>query len=480
MYDISIIGAGVVGCAIARELSKYNVTVCLIEKSEDVSNGASKANSGIVHGGFAGKYGTLKGELCIKGNRMFSSLNEELNFGYRETGALIIGFNAEDERKIREQYENGLKVGCDDLEIIHGNRIKELEPNINEAVKVALYSRKVGVTSPYEFTIALAENAVENGVDLKLESEVIAIDKIENKFRIVTGKETIESKCVINAAGLYSDKILNMVGLHDFSILPRRGQYILFGKDQGHLAKTVIFQVPTAKGKGILVTTTYHGNLMIGPNAEEVDSKDDVATTEESLKYIIETARLSVKNFNIRRALTTFSGIRAVSSTGDFIIEESKVKGFINAAGIDSPGMTSSPAIALKIVDIIKKSGFNLEKKSYFSPHRRPIIIKKDLHFDGTIDHNNPNKNIICRCEKVTEAEIVDAVHRGIPIRTTDAIKRRTRAGMGACQGSFCRCRVKKIISREINVPEEEITTRGGHDEFPVRASLDLIKSYTD
>lgn len=480
MYDISIIGAGVIGCAIARELSKYKVKVCLIEKSEDISNGASKANSGIVHGGFAGKFGTLKGDLCIKGNRMFKALIEELNFGYRETGALIIGFNSEDERKIREQYENGVKVGCDDLEIIYGNRIKEIEPNINVDVKVALYSKKVGVTSPYEFTIALAENAVENGVTLKLETEVTGINKLENKFRIITNKETIDSRYIINAAGLYSDKIANMVGIHDFIILPRRGQYILLGKEQGHLAKTVIFQVPTAKGKGILVTTTYHGNLMIGPNAEEVNDKDDVATTSESLQYIIETARLSVKNFNIRRALTTFSGIRAVSSTGDFIIEESKVKGFINAAGIDSPGLTSAPAIALKVINIIKNSAFNLEKKDNFNPYRRPIILKKALPFDGSIDHSIPEKNIICRCEKVTEAEIIDALHRGIPIKTTDAIKRRTRAGMGACQGNFCWCRVKKIIARELNLPEEEVTTRGGHGEPPIRASLDLIKSYKD
>jgi glycerol-3-phosphate dehydrogenase len=478
MYDISIIGAGVIGCAIARELSKYDLNICLIEKSEDVTNGASKANSGIVHGGFAGKFGTLKGELCIKGNKMYKALDKELNFGYRETGALVIGFNDKDENKIREQYENGIKVGCDDLEIIYGDKIKEIEPHINEAVKVALYSKKVGVVSPYEFTIALAENAVENGVQLKLETEVIDIEKFDNKFKIITTKENIESKYIINAAGLYSDKIANMVGIHDFKILPRRGQYILLGKNQGHLVKTVVFQVPTDKGKGILVTTTYHGNLMIGPNAEEVDDKDDVATTAESLQYIIETAKQSIKDFNIKGALTTFAGIRAVSSTGDFIIEESRVKGFINAAGIDSPGLTSAPAIALKVVSIIKKFGFDLEKKDNFNPYRKAIIINKDRFFDGVVDHSDPTKNIICRCEKVTEAEIVDAIHRGIPVKTTDAIKRRTRAGMGPCQGNSCQCRVKKIIARELNIPEDAVTTRSGQDELPLRANLEVIKRY--
>lgn len=478
MYDISIIGAGVVGCAIARELSKYNLNICLIEKSNDVSNGASKANSGIVHGGFAGKYGTLKGELCIRGNSMYKTLNEELNFGYRETGALIIGFNDEDKKKIVEQYENGLKVGCNDLEIISLERIKEIEPHINPDVKLALHSKRVGVTSPYEFTIALAENSVENGVHLKLQTEVLAIEKKQHIFALTTSRDIIETKIIVNAAGLYSDKVANMIGLYDFNILPRRGQYILLGKNQGHLVNSVVFQVPTAKGKGILVTTTYHRNLMIGPNAEEVDSRDDVATTSDSLKYVIETARNSIKDFNLKGALTTFSGIRSVSSTGDFIIGESKVKGFFNAAGIDSPGLTSAPAIALKVVDILRTSGVELIRKENFSPYRRPIIHKKDSCFQGAVGHSDPSKNIICRCEQVTETEIVDALHRGIPITTTDAIKRRTRAGMGPCQGSFCQHRVKLLIAREIGCSEDAITVRGNECLPLVRASIDIIKKY--
>lgn len=477
MYDIAIIGAGVVGSAIARELSKYKLNICLIEKAEDVTTGASKANSGIVHGGYSAKYGTLKGELCYKGNKMYRQLEKELNFGFRETGALVIGFEKEDEKKIEELYDNGIKIGCDDLEIIYEDRIREIEPHISKDVKVALYAKSVGVTSPYEFTIALAENAVENGVEIKLEEEVLDIKNLRDHFCIETTKGDVKTRYIVNAAGLYSDRIANMVGIHDFKILPRRGQYILLGKDQGHLVNTVVFQLPTDKGKGILVTTTYHGNFMIGPNAEEVDDRDDVATTMESLEAVIETARKSIPNFDIRRALTSFSGIRAVSSNGDFIIEESRVKGFVNVAGIDSPGLTSAPAIAERVKDILKASGLELNKKEKFNPNRKAIIIKKDKSFDGRVDHEDPAKNIICRCEKVTEAEIIDAIHRGLPVNSIDGIKRRTRAGMGPCQGNFCRSRVKAIIARERNIPIEEVTLRGKlSNTSPLRPDISFIR----
>ncbi|SUY46228.1 FAD/[2Fe-2S]-binding family oxidoreductase [Clostridium putrefaciens] len=479
MYDVTIIGAGVVGSAIARELSKYNLKTCLIEKEDDVTTGASKANSGIVHGGYSAKYGTLKGELCAKGNAMYKELEEQLHFGYKKTGALIIGFNEEDEKRIKALYDNGIKIGCDDLEIIYNDKIREIEPHINEKVYVALYAKSVGVTSPYEFTIALAENAIKNGVELKLETLVKSIEKKEDKFIIKTNKEDIESRYIINAAGVYSDKVANMVGIYDFEILPRRGQYILLGKDQGKLINTVIFQVPTEKGKGILVTTTYHGNLMIGPNAEEVDDKMDVATDIETLNKVLDTARMSIPDFDVKKALTTFSGIRAISSTGDFIIEESKVKGFINVAGIDSPGLTSSPAIAKKVSDILKESGLVLNENKSFDAYRKPIFKSKDIDNDLglKIDDKNPNKNIICRCETVTESEIVDALHRGIPIKSTDAIKRRTRAGMGTCQGNFCKGRVKAIIARELDLPVENITVRGDTSTDRLqRVNINLVR----
>ena len=477
MYDVIIIGAGVVGAAIARELSRYNLKICILEKEDDVSTKASKANSGIVHGGYAAKYGTLKGKLCVKGNKMYRKLNEELNFGYRKTGALVIGFNEEDEKKINELYENGLKMGCDDLEIIRGSKLKEIEPHLSSEATVALYAKSVGVTSPYEFTIALIENAITNGVVLKLENEVKSIETLEGEFIVHTSKEDINSRYIINASGLQSDNISNMVGLDNFKIIPKRGQYILMGKNQGHLVNTVIFQVPTEKGKGILVTTTYHGNFMIGPNAEEVDNIDDVSTTTQTLQEVIKAARRSVPDFNIRGALTTFSGIRAISSTGDFIIGESNVKGFINVSGIDSPGLTSSPAIADMVVDILKISGENLTIKNNFIPYRKGIVIKKDNSFDGKVDDEDPEKNIICRCEKVTEAEIVDAIHRNIKVNSIDAIKRRTRAGMGTCQGNFCKSRVRTIIARELNISEDKVRQRGNSSlNPPVRAEINFIR----
>lgn len=479
MYDVSIIGAGVVGGAIARELSKFDLKTCIIEKEEDVSNGASKANSGIIHGGYVAKHGTLKGELCIKGNKMFKELEKELNFGFRETGAIVIGFDEHDEEKIMELYENGLKVGCDDLEIIYRDRIKEIEPYINPDVKVALYSKDVGVASPYELTIALIENAIHNGVELMLETEIVSIVKKEKEFTITTNKGDFKSRYVINAAGIHSDKVAAMVGVDDFKILPRKGQYILLGKDQGHLVNTVVFQMPTKKGKGILVTTTYHNNLMIGPNAEEVSDRDDVATDMESLGYIIETARKSIEDFDIRRALTTFSGTRATSDTGDFIIQESEVKGFINVAGIDSPGLTSSPAIAQRVIHIVRDAGLELNKKEGFDPYRKPILIKKDESFNGSIDNEDPGKNIICRCERITEGEIVEAINRKIPIKSIGAVKRRTRASMGNCQGTFCKPRIKKIIAREKGISVDAITLRGNRPEDSLqRVDINMVRKY--
>ncbi|MBS4535110.1 NAD(P)/FAD-dependent oxidoreductase [Clostridium sp. D2Q-14] len=478
MYDISIIGAGVVGGAIARELSKYDLNIALIEKEGDVSLGASKANSGIVHGGYVSKYGTLKGKLCIKGNSMFDQLNKELNFGFRRTGAIVIGFDREDEERIKKIYENALKVGHkeDDIEIIYKDKIKEIEPHINDDVKVAFYCKSVGVTSPYEMTIALVENAIENGVELKLKTEVLDIDRVEEGFNIRTNNGSIKTKYIINAAGVYSDKIAGMVGINSFKILPRKGQYILFGKDQGDLVNTVVFQTPTNKGKGILVTTTYHGNFMIGPDAEDIEQKWDVDTTIESLKHVVDKSRKSIPGFNIKRALTTFSGIRARSNIEDFVIEESDIDGFINVAGIDSPGLTSSPAIALEIVDILTKMGANLKKNKKFNPYRNPIIIDKE-NFDGRIDDENPEKNIICRCEKVTEYEIIDAINRNIPIESVDAVKRRTRAGMGICQGNFCRPRVKKLISREKDIPIDKIRIRDESSNFtPQKININEIR----
>lgn len=461
MYDVCIIGAGVIGANIARELAKYKVKVCLLEKEEDVSCGASKANSGIVHGGYSDKPGTLKAELCVKGNRMYEQLNKELNFGYRETGSLVLAFRDEDRQTLQKLYEYGIANGVGGLQIIDGKQAREREPYLSKEVKAALYCANAGITSPYEFVIALTENAVVNGVDLKLKTEVLGIEKNDNGFKITTSKEEIQGKYVINAAGVYSDKISNMMGVDGFIITPRRGQYILLDKDQNYLVNSVIFQVPTELGKGILVTATYHGNLMVGPNAEDIDDKNDVGTDEQALEKIVDAARISVPDFNMKKAITSFAGNRPVSNQKDWVIEESPLKGFINLVGIDSPGLTASPAIGLKVVEILKQAGLQLDEKSDFTYYRKPIFKVKDDNFKGDINATNPEEHIICRCEQITEAEVIDALHRGIPIQSIDGIKRRTRAGMGRCQGGFCRQRVKEVIAKELTIPIEEVTLRG-------------------
>jgi glycerol-3-phosphate dehydrogenase len=470
MYDVCIIGAGVVGANIAREMAKYKLKICLLERSDDVSCGCSKANSGIVHGGYSETPGTLKADLCVKGNRMYEQLDKELNFGYRETGSFVLSFREEDREQLEKIYEKGIKNGVGGLEIIDGDRAREMEPYLSHEVKAALFCANAGVTSPYEFTIALTENAVKNGVDLHLNTEVTAIQKVEDGFKIITSRGEFAAKYVVNAAGIYSDRIAAMAGMDDYRITPRRGQYVLLEKSQSFLAKSVIFQLPTELGKGILVTTTYHGNLLVGPNAEEIGDKEDTGTTQEALAYIVNTARKSIPAFDMKKAITSFAGNRPTSNRKDWIIEEGRVKNFINLIGIDSPGLTSSPAIALKVKEILVNAGLMLVPNQEFQPYRKPIIRKKTGDFNGNINATLPEEHIICRCEQVTEAEIVDALHREIPVKSLDGIKRRTRAGQGTCQGAFCGPRVSRIIARELNIPLEEVIQRGpGSSILPAR-----------
>lgn len=460
MYDVIIIGAGVIGANIARELSKYKINVCMLESEADVSCGSSKANSGIVHGGYSDEPGTLKAELCVKGNKMFKQLEKELNFGYRETGSLVLAFSEEEKENLEVLYRNGIVNGANGMEIIDGDEVRKMEPYLSKEIKWALFCKDSGVCSPYEFTIALTENALENGVELELNNQVTDIKLSGSNFKVITNQGEYETKYLINASGAYSDKVSSMIGVNDFDIIPRKGEYIIFNKDQSYLVNKVIFQVPTKNGKGILVTTTYHGNLLIGPDAQQVTDRDDVSTDEESLRAIIEAARKSVDGFDMKKALTSFAGVRPTNTKKDFIVEETRVKGFLNVTG-DSPGLTSSPAIAKKVVTILKDSGLILEEKEDFKSYRKSIIAKKDENFQGDINSEDPNKHMICRCEKVTETEIVDALNRGIEVKSLDAIKRRTRAGMGACQGAFCGPRVRALVAETLNINEDEVKQRG-------------------
>lgn len=472
MYDITIIGAGVIGCSIARALSRYELNILVLEKENDVSCGASKANSGIVHGGYDAKHGSLKGHFSRKGNRLFKALNEELNFGYEECGSLVLAFSEAEIKTLDGLIENGRKNGVKDLSILSKEEILKMEPSVSTNVLGGLYCPTAGITSPYELTIALAENAVTNGVTLKLCHQVTHISKEDESFKIEVKNhlESFESKMVVNCAGVYADKIAGMVGLNEFSIIPRRGEYILMHKNQGKLVNHVLFQAPTEKGKGILVTKTVFGNLMIGPNAQEVDTGDEVGTSIETLKDIVKKARKTTDAFDLKFTLKTFAGIRATSSKKDFIIENSSVDKFINVAGIESPGLTSSPAIALYVVDLVKESLGVLVEKTDFDPNRKSVYEKNDTRADK-----------VCRCENIHKPVIIEALSRGIPIYSTDAIKRRTRAGMGPCQGTYCGPIVRRLIAEYNHDSVEDISIRGeGSSSLPYREKRDFWKQLED
>ena len=455
MYDVIIIGGGIVGTSVARALSRYQLKVALLEKENDVSMGATKANSAIVHGGYAEAHAKVKGRLCYQGRKQFEQLNKELNFGFDPIGSLVLAFEEEQKQGLEDLMANGLLNGLDDLEILDHDAIMALEPNVNPEVKYALYCKGAGVCSPYEMAIALMENAIHNGVELFLETPVAAIDRTEAGFSVkaVDGR-AFDTRYVVNAAGLYSDKVANMVGLNDFTIKPRSGEYLLMVRGSGALLNNVLFQMPTKMGKGILVTPTYHGNLLIGPDAVN-EAEADRDTHADRLLRIYKEALMTTDKLNIKQFIRSFTGVRAVSSTDDFIIEESAVPHFINAAGIQSPGITSSPAIAQMVVDILKDAGLALTEDPSFDPYRKPIITRKELkplaEVKPLIDLPLGSEGrLVCRCEQVAESTILDAMRRGIPVTTIDGVKRRTRAGMGFCQGTFCRPRVAEVMSKEL------------------------------
>lgn len=453
MYDVIIIGAGIVGTSIARELTRTRTKVLILEKGIDVAMGATKANSAIVHGGFAEKHSALKGRLCYKGRIQYKKLDEELNFGFKETGSLVI--TMEDDRAPLEKImENGLLNGLLDLSIIGPEEIREIEPELTHDVKWALYCKGAGICSPYEMAIAMAENAIRNGARLELENQVTSIRKEDSHFTITTDKGEYEGRYVVNAAGLHADEISKMVGVENFTILPRSGEYVLFTRGTGDPINTVIFQMPTKLGKGVLVASTYYGNLLIGPDASDEVAKEDTSTHIERVARIFSQTKELYPKIDPKQFIRSFTGIRARSSTDDFIIEETTVRGFINVAGIQSPGLTSAPAIADMVTGILKDAGLELEPNPDFNPNRKPVVTKKPLkpfkEAAPFIELPLGSKDrLVCRCEQVREDEIVDALHREIQVKTVDGVKRRTRAGMGWCQGEFCKTRVIEVMERE-------------------------------
>ncbi|HEY8499649.1 MAG TPA: NAD(P)/FAD-dependent oxidoreductase [Clostridia bacterium] len=470
MYDVVVAGAGVTGAFIARELSKYRLSVLVIEKEPDVAMGSSKANSAIIHAGYDAVPGTLKAVLNVRGNKMMKRISEELDVPFKMIGSLVLCFSEEDLPKLEELKIRGIENGVEGLEIIGADRLREIEPNISHNAVAALYAPSAGIICPYELTLHAMENAVENGAELKLECELTGISYDGTVFHLETTKGPIECRYLVNAAGLYSDTVAEMAGDHSFRIKPRKGEYVLFDKTYGSLVNRVIFQLPTAKGKGILVTPTVDGNLLIGPNAEDIQDKADKATTSRGLSEVINIGKLSVISLDTRRVITSFAGLRAIGSTGDFIIRPSSInEKLIHAAGIESPGLTSAPAIGEMVADLLKKSGLILEEKPDFCPSIEKYTPSRNMseaQWNEAVKKDPAHGRIVCRCEKVTEADVVSSIRRTIGARNVDAVKRRTRAGMGRCQGGFCSPRIVEILSKELGISFEEVTKSSGKSVF--------------
>lgn len=463
MYDVMIIGGGVVGCALARELAKFQLKVLLAEKENDVAMGTSKANSGIVHAGFDAHTGTNKAKFNVAGAAMFEELSRELEFPYRQNGAMVLCFDKKDEPKLVELQEQGFANGVKDLFIIGGDEARAKEPNVSKQVTAALYAPTSGIVCPYEMTIAFAENAAENGVEFLLNACVQNVKKIDDGFCVTVQGKEMTSRIVVNCAGVYSDEINNMVCDDKLKIVSRKGEYCLLDKNRGDLANATLFQLPTAMGKGVLVAPTMHGNIIVGPTAYDVESKDDVDTTYDGLADAFSTAKISVPSLDKKDIITQFAGLRAHGTKGDFVVGESKVKGFFNAACVESPGLTSAPAIAKELAEEIA-SELKAAKKANFKPHRKAIphfASLSDEERQKLIEQDPRFGKMVCRCETVTEGEIVAAIRRPLGATDMDGVKRRARAGMGRCQAGLCTPAIMEILARELGKDMTEITKCG-------------------
>ena len=478
MYDVIIIGAGVSGVAAARELSRYQAKICVIDKEEDVCCGTSKANSAIVHAGYDAVPGSLKAKLNVRGNELMGGLAKELDFPFERRGSLVLCLSEDDMFGLQELYDRGVANGVKDMRILSRDEVLRMEPNVTDKVYAALYAPTAGIVCPFGLNIALAENACENGVEFKFDTEVEEIRKLDEGYELDTSRGIFRAKYVVNAAGVYADRFHNMVSDRKIHITARRGDYCLLDKETGgHVGRT-IFALPGKLGKGVLVTPTIHGNLLVGPTAVDVEDKEAVNTTSEGLKQLLEKAGISVKNIPAKQVITSFAGLRAHEDGGDFIIGEAEdAKGFIDCAGIESPGIASCPAIGEMIAEILRDR-MGLQKKEHFIPTRRGITNPNALSMEernAMIIENPAYGNIVCRCEMVTEGEIIDAIRRPIGAKSLDGVKRRTRAGMGRCQSGFCAPRVMEILARECGVSMFDITKSGGESQLVVGTNKDMI-----
>ncbi|MCR5523116.1 MAG: NAD(P)/FAD-dependent oxidoreductase [Clostridia bacterium] len=468
-FDVAIVGAGVVGNLIARELSRYDIKIAILEKCNDMAMGTSKANSAIVHAGFDAKPGTLKAKLNVSGTSLMPDLCKTLHVPFKPVGSLVVAFSEEEKETLNELLDRGVKNGVPGLEIYDRAKLKEVEPNISDSAVAALWAPTAGIVCPYELTIAAAENAVINGAEFIRNFEVKSIKQENGLFTVSNGEREITSKYIINAAGVFCDEIAKLIGDDSIHTTPRKGEYMLCDKSIGNLANHTIFQCPSKMGKGILVTPTVDGNLLIGPSALDIEDKTDVTTTASTLASILETAKKSVPVLTTREVITSFAGLRAHCDRDDFIIEKStKNPNFINVAGIESPGLSSAPAIALYVRDMIIPEMGAAEKPGFRPDRDEPVRFRHMSNEErkAIIAKNPAYGRIICRCETITEGEILDAIHAPAGARDVDGVKRRTRAGMGRCQGGFCGSKVVELLARELGVEINQITKFGGDSKI--------------
>ena len=471
MYDIIIIGAGVIGCAVARELSRYRANILVVDKNSDVCEGTSKANSAIVHSGYDAANGSRMAEFNVLGNAMMDELCRDLDVPFRRIGSLTVCTDEADLPKLSELLERGQRNGVPGLRILSREETLELEPNIADGVVAALYAPSAGIICPFKLTIALAENACENGARFMFDTSVEKVYKdSDGLWTVLTSAGELKAKAVVNAAGVYSDEFNNMVSERKLHITPRRGDYILLDRAVEGYVRHTVFQLPSKYGKGVLVTPTVHGNTIVGPTAIDIEDKDDTATTADAIADVISKSTISIKDLPTRQVITSFAGLRAHEDGHEFILGEAEdAPLFFNCAGVESPGLSSAPAIGAYTAELIGER-LSLTEKDDFIPTRRDILDPKKL----TVEERNElircepaYGTIICRCESVTEGEILDAIRRTPGARTLDGVKRRTRAGMGRCQSGFCSPKVMDILVRELGLSMEDIR-KSGPDSYIV------------
>lgn len=457
MYDVAIIGSGITGSACAYFLSKYRLKIAVIEKNNDVCCGTTKANSAIIHAGYDPHPETLMAKLNVKGSAMAKEICAKLDVPYNQIGSLVVAFSEEEAKTVEELFERGNANGVPDLKILNREELKEAEPMISDEALCALYAPSAAIVNPWEYGLAMAETAVRNGAEILLESEVTSIKKENGVFKITAGEKEIEAKYVINAAGVNCDDVHNMIAPPKFKVIPSAGEYYLLDKSEGKRARHVIFQCPNKDGKGVLVSPTVHGNLIVGPNADARD-KDDTSTKTRCLDFVREKAVKSVPSINFRENIRNFTGVRAATDIDDFIIEFA-CEGFLDLAGIKSPGLSAAPAIAELAVKMLGESGLALEEKESFTDERTHLRFKhlSDEEKNNAVKKNSAYGRVICRCETITEGEIIDALNSPIPPVSLDGIKRRAGTGMGRCQGGFCGPKVLEIMAKYKNEPFEAV-----------------------